>query len=273
MQDSMVKVATVPAFKDNYLWVIHNDTHAAVVDPGDATPIIDFLGAHQLQLAAILTTHHHADHVGGVEALLDFYQLAGDIPVYGPAHERIPARTVSLTENEVVAIKELGINFNVIDVPGHTAGHIAYYAKNEGWLFCGDTLFACGCGRLFEGTAEQMQSSLAKLKALPPATHVFCAHEYTMANIKFALAVEPDNLALQQRAKTDAAKREKNIPTVPFTIENEIATNPFMRWDSPAVVNVANMKARSRGGVSSKNLSNSTPVLVFAEIREWKNNF
>jgi hydroxyacylglutathione hydrolase len=267
----MNKVATVPAFKDNYLWVIHNDTHATVVDPGDATPIIDFLSRNNLQLAAILTTHHHADHVGGVEALLDFYHLHDKIPVYGPANERIPARTKALSEGD--SITELGTTFDIIDVPGHTAGHIAYHAKTENWLFCGDTLFACGCGRLFEGTAEQMQSSLAKLKALPPRTLAYCAHEYTMANIKFALAVEPDNLALQQRAKTDAAKREKNIPTVPFTIENEIATNPFLRWDSPAVINAANMKARSRGGVSSKIPLNGKPDIVFAKIREWKNNF
>jgi hydroxyacylglutathione hydrolase len=267
----MNKVAIVPAFKDNYLWVIHNDTDAVVVDPGDATPIIDFLSRHNLQLSAILTTHHHADHVGGVEALLDFYHLREKIPVYGPARERIPARTKALSEGD--SITELGIVLDIIDLPGHTAGHIAYHAKKENWLFCGDTLFACGCGRLFEGTAEQMQSSLAKLKALPPHTLAYCAHEYTMANIKFALAVEPDNLALQQRAKTDAAKRERNIPTVPFTIENEIATNPFLRWDSPAVIEAANTKARSRGGVSGKNLPNGAPVLVFGEIREWKNNF
>jgi hydroxyacylglutathione hydrolase len=267
----MNKVATIPAFRDNYLWVIHNDTHAAVIDPGDATPIIDFLTANNLQLAAILTTHHHADHVGGVEALLDFYNLRDKIAVYGPAHERIPARSIALAEGD--SITELGTTFNIIDVPGHTAGHIAYYAKKENWLFCGDTLFACGCGRLFEGTAAQMQSSLAKLKALPPQTLAYCAHEYTMANIKFALAVEPDNLALQKRAKTDAAKREKNMPTVPFTIENEIATNPFLRWDSPAVIGAANMKARARGGVSSKMPLNGTPDAVFAEIREWKNNF
>lgn len=267
----MNKVATVPAFKDNYLWVIHNDADAIVVDPGDATPIVDFLTANNLQLSAILTTHHHADHVGGVEALLDFYHLRDKISVYGPANEHIPARTQALIGGNSIA--ELGIVFDIIDVPGHTAGHIAYYVKNENWLFCGDTLFACGCGRLFEGTAAQMQSSLAKLKALPPHTLAYCAHEYTMANIKFALAVEPDNLALQQRAIIDAAKRGKNIPTVPFTIENEIATNPFLRWDSSAVMEAANMKTRSRGGVSGKNLSNGTPVLVFAEIREWKNNF
>lgn len=269
----MLQVANVPAFKDNYLWVIHNDKHAAVVDPGDATPIIDFLTARQLSLVAILTTHHHADHVGGVEALLDFYNLRGTIPVHGPAHEQIPARTHALSEGDRVLIDTLGLQLDAIDVPGHTAGHIAYFAKTEGWLFCGDTLFACGCGRLFEGTTEQMQSSLAKLKALPLATQVFCAHEYTLANIKFALAVEPHNLALQARAKTDAARREKNIPTVPFTIENEIATNPFFRWDSPAVIASANMKVQQGQGDAAQNASNGTPVKVFAAIREWKNSF
>ncbi len=267
----MLKVANVPAFMDNYLWVIHNDTQAAVVDPGDATPIINYLTANHLTLVAILTTHHHTDHVGGVDALLDFYNLRGTIPVYGPAHERIPARTQALHEGNIVS--ELGVSFDVIDVPGHTAGHIAYYAKSEGWLFCGDTLFACGCGRLFEGTAAQMQSSLAKLKALPPDTIVYCAHEYTMANIKFALAVEPENKALQARAKTDAARREKNIPTVPFTIENEIATNPFMRWDSPAVIESANVRLKHGSGSATINASNGTPALVFGAIREWKNTF
>jgi len=267
----MLNVANVPAFKDNYLWVIHNESHAAVVDPGDATPIINFLTANNLTLTAILTTHHHADHVGGVEPLLDFYNMRGTIPVYGPAQEHIPARTEALHEGSVVS--ELGLSLDVIDVPGHTAGHIAYYAKNEGWLFCGDTLFACGCGRLFEGTAAQMQSSLAKLKALPPSTIVYCAHEYTMANIKFALAVEPANRALQARAKTDAARREKNIPTVPFTIANEIATNPFLRWDSPVVIKAADMKLKDASGTTANNASRGKPELVFSALREWKNTF
>ena len=187
-------VHPVPAFSDNYLWVLHDDTHAVAIDPGDARPVIDYLAAQSLTLVAILCTHHHADHVGGVESLLDFLQLRGNIPVYGPANERIPARTHALREGDRVAIPELSAHFSVLDVPGHTAGHIAYHGHDL--LFCGDTLFACGCGRLFEGTAAQMTASLTKLKSLPPQTKVFCAHEYTMGNIKFAEAVEPGNADL-----------------------------------------------------------------------------
>jgi hydroxyacylglutathione hydrolase len=269
----MLNVAIVPAFDDNYLWVIHNETDAAVVDPGDAKPIIDYLAKHELKLSAILTTHHHADHVGGVAPLLEFLDLAGKIPVYGPAHEKIPARTVSLGEGDRVHIAALDLTLDVIDVPGHTAGHIAYYVPTHDWLFCGDTLFACGCGRLFEGTAAQMQTSLAKLRALPARTIVHCAHEYTMSNIRFAHAVEPDNAALAARAARDGARREKNIPTVPFTIADEIATNPFMRWDSPAVIAAAAAKPEYRSGVPGKSAANTAPDKVFGTIREWKNHF
>jgi hydroxyacylglutathione hydrolase len=267
----MLQVAIVPAFEDNYLWVIHNESHAAVVDPGDARPIIDFLVARGLTLTAILATHHHADHVGGVESILDFFSLRGRIPVYGPAQENIPARTVALREGDVVSLPELNLKLNVLDVPGHTAGHIAYHTEDHAWLFCGDTLFACGCGRLFEGTAKQMQHSLAKLRALPRHTTVYCAHEYTMSNIRFALAVEPDNAALHARHTRDAARREQNVPTVPFTIDDEIATNPFMRWDSPAVI--ASAKVHYPRGFSGENGSLSAPDLVFGAVREWKNHF
>ncbi len=256
----MLKVAIVPAFQDNYLWVIHNETDAAVVDPGDAAPIIAYLTKHKLNLLCVLTTHHHADHIGGVDALLDYYHGTGKIPVFGPARDNIPTRTHALGEGDLVSLGSLDLELHVLDVPGHTAGHIAYHAPANEWLFCGDTLFACGCGRLFEGTTEQMQASLAKLKALPGKTKVYCAHEYTMANIKFALAVEPDNAALKKRAAKDGARREKNTPTVPFTIADEIATNPFLRWDSPAVIAAAKTE-------------NPAPALVFGAIREWKNNF
>ncbi len=262
-----LSVATVPAFNDNYLWVVHDGQHAIVIDPGDATPIIDYLSENRLALSAILCTHHHADHVGGVEDLLDFYGLAGDIPVYGPGAERIPQRTEAPHEGEFLAFSQPAVMLKVIDVPGHTAGHIAYYCAEEGWLFCGDTLFACGCGRLFEGTAAQMQASLAKLKALPPATMVFCAHEYTLGNIRFAEAVEPDNAELQQRKARDAARREKKIATVPFTIADELATNPFLRWESPAVRAAAGRFLKQPIGPEA------APALVFGAIREWKNAF
>ena len=259
-----ISVFPVLAFQDNYLWVIHNGQHAAVVDPGDAAPVLEYLRSHALELTAIICTHHHADHVGGVEPLLDALQLRGKIPVYGPASERIPARTHALREADQIAVPFLGITFTVLDVPGHTAGHIAYFG--HGLLFCGDTLFACGCGRLFEGTAAQMTDSLSKLKRLPPETKVFCAHEYTMANIRFAEAVEPDNADLKLRKAYCAAKRHRNLPTVPSTIHLELATNPFLRWDQPAVQAAA---ARRNHGIDA----NATPALVFGAIREWKNNF
>ena len=258
-------VHPVPAFQDNYLWVIHNGRHAAVVDPGDATPVIEYLNATGLALAAIICTHHHADHVGGVEPLLDFLQLRGKIPVYGPANERIPARTKALREGDRIVVPVLDLTFDVLDVPGHTAGHIAYVG--HGLLFCGDTLFACGCGRLFEGTAEQMTDSLAKLKRLPPQTKVFCAHEYTMANIKFAEAVEPDNADLKLRKVFCAAKRHRHLPTVPSTIHLELATNPFLRWEQPAVQAAAAARLNRNIG------PNPAPALVFGAIREWKNRF
>ena len=258
----MFHVHPVAAFADNYLWVIHNNRHAVLVDPGDAQPILDYLAAKHLTLTAILCTHHHADHVGGVEAILDFLQVRGKIPVYGPASERIPARTHALGEGDRISLPELALSLDVLDVPGHTAGHIAYLGHDL--LFCGDTLFACGCGRLFEGTPQQMTDSLAKLKRLPGHTRVFCAHEYTMANIKFAEAVEPGNADLKLRKAFCAAKRHRNEPTVPSTIALELATNPFLRWDCAAVI----AAAEHRAGRALK-----TDNEIFATIREWKNNF
>lgn len=260
-----VIVHPVPAFADNYLWVIHNGHDAAVVDPGDATPVIEYLAANNLILRAILCTHHHADHVGGVDSLLGFLHLHGRIPVFGPASEKIPSRSVALCEGDHVSVPGVGLTFDVLDVPGHTAGHIAYFG--HGLLFCGDTLFACGCGRLFEGTPEQMTASLTKLKRLPPETKVFCAHEYTMANIKFAEAVEPDNGDLKLRKAFCAAKRHRNLPTVPSTIHLELATNPFLRWDQPAVQAAAAARLKRVIG------PDPSPALVFGAIREWKNHF
>ncbi len=256
------KVHPVPAFEDNYLWVLHNGVSAAVVDPGDATPVISFLAEHDLRLDAILCTHHHGDHVGGVEPLLDYLGRRGKIPVYGPAGETIPACTHALKEGDYIRLDSLGTEFSILDVPGHTAGHIAYHGG--GRLFCGDTLFACGCGRLFEGTAEQMQYSLAKLAALPGETRIYCAHEYTMANIAFAEAVEPDNGDLKLRKAYCAAKRHRDEPTLPSTIGLELATNPFLRWDAPAVQEAAMNRGVPKG---------SPPHAVFGAIREWKNNF
>ncbi|MBL8521011.1 MAG: hydroxyacylglutathione hydrolase [Betaproteobacteria bacterium] len=255
----MIGITPVPAFSDNYLWVLHDDHHAAVIDPGDHRPVADFLAAHGLQLAAILCTHHHADHVGGVEALLAF---AGPVPVFGPAAEAIPARTVAVREGDQVHIDALGLDFAVLEVPGHTAGHVAYWG--QGLLFCGDTLFACGCGRLFEGTAAQMTASLSKLRALPAATRFYCAHEYTLSNIRFALAVEPDNAALQARQVRESGRRARGLPTLPATLADERDTNPFLRWDQPAVIAAASRHA-------GRPLT--APHAVFGALRAWKDDF
>jgi hydroxyacylglutathione hydrolase len=254
----MLNVLTVPAFDDNYLWLIHDGVHAAVVDPGDAAPIMAALKAHNLSLAAILLTHHHGDHVGGVPTLLQHFK----IPVFGPRRESIAGVTHPLAEGDKVDIPELQLTLSVLDVPGHTSGHIAYVAAQQDWLFCGDTLFAGGCGRLFEGTPAQMLASLDKLAALPDTTEVYCAHEYTMSNLRFARAVEPENSALTARFDAEQAKRDQNIPTVPSTIGLEKSTNPFLRAREPAIADCL---------ISNGRIADSEPVAVFAALREWKN--
>lgn len=256
-------ILAIPAFKDNYLWLIHDGVHAAVVDPGDAAPVLAVLAAQGLTLTAILLTHHHADHIGGVPRLLAHAQ----VPVFGPATEDIAGVTVPLGEGAQVTVPGIDLTLTVLDVPGHTRGHIAYVTdgQEEPWLFCGDTLFAGGCGRLFEGTPAQMATSLAKLSALPGATKVYCAHEYTMANLGFAVAVEPDNQALQFRLVSEAGKRADGVPTIPSTIELEQATNPFLRPTAPGIVASLHAAGRARPG--------ATPVELFAALREWKNVF
>lgn len=255
-----LKVLAVPAFSDNYLWLIHDGIHAAVVDPGDATPILAALEAHRLSLVAILLTHHHADHVGGVPTLLQHF----DVPVFGPRTEAIAGVTQPLGEGDVVTIPDLMLALTVLEVPGHTRGHIAYVAEAQHWLFCGDTLFAGGCGRLFEGTPAQMVTSLAKLAALPDRTEVYCAHEYTLANLHFAQQVEPHNTDLTTRIVREQSKREHGQPTVPSTIELEKLTNPFLRYREPAIVDHL---------VAAGRLPQPSPIAAFAALREWKNNF
>lgn len=258
----MLAIYSVPAFQDNYLWVMARGRDAAVVDPGDAGPIEAFLDEHELTLRAILATHHHGDHVGGLAALASHWKC----PVFGPAGEDIAGLTQKLREGDRVVVPGLEVALDVLDVPGHTAGHIAYVHRDpaDPFVFCGDTLFAGGCGRLFEGTPAQMVDSLSKLAALPARTRVYCAHEYTLANLRFARAVEPDNDQLATRQSREAAKRERGEPTVPSTIGIELDTNPFLRWNTPAVVAAAERHA-------GRPLRD--PVAVFAEIREWKNKF
>ncbi|WP_290976214.1 hydroxyacylglutathione hydrolase [Herbaspirillum sp.] len=265
-RETSLAVLAVPAFNDNYLWLIHNGRYAAVVDPGDAGPILAALKANGLTLAAILLTHHHADHVGGVAELSERARSAEfpDIAVYGPARERakIAGITRPLAEGERISLPHLPLELQVLEVPGHTLGHIAYYAASEGLLFCGDTLFAGGCGRLFEGTPAQMVDSLAKLANLPGGTKVYCAHEYTMSNLKFAAAVDPGNVDLATRIKDEQAKRDRGVPTVPSTIALERRTNPFLRANQPAIVKSLQDAGR---------LKTFGEVESFAALREWKN--
>jgi hydroxyacylglutathione hydrolase len=254
----MFQVVPVKAFKDNYIWTLRDARHAAVVDPGDATPALDYLEREKLKLVAVLATHHHPDHVGGIEQILQRHK----VPVYGPKNEPIATLTRAVGGGDKVEIPELGAKFDVLDIPGHTRAHIAYYGG--GALFCGDTLFACGCGRVFEGTPEQMHASLSKLAALPDDTLVYCGHEYTLANIGFAKAVEPGNKALDAREERDRKLREAGKPTVPSRLGDEKATNPFLRTAEPAVIDSANKYMGARI---------SDPVRVFAAIRDWKNKF
>lgn len=250
----------IPAFADNYLWLIHDGVQAAVVDPGDAAPVLAALDAHKLSLAAILLTHHHADHVGGVASLLQRFR----VPVFGPAGEAIEGITIPLSEGDAATIPELELAMTVLDVPGHTRGHIAYVAPEQGWLFCGDTLFAGGCGRLFEGSPAQMADSLGKLAALPDATEVYCAHEYTLSNLRFAAEIEPENDALAARIQSEQAKRDQGRPTIPSTIGLEKSTNPFLRYREPAIADRL---------ISAGRLSAREPIAAFAALREWKNSY
>ncbi len=261
MSTDSVNVITVPAFSDNYLWLFHKagDTAAYVVDPGDAKPVIAALEQHQLQLAGILITHHHPDHTGGINALLDYRK----VPVYGPSGASVPQVDHPLQHGDDL-ILDNGLAFQIFEVPGHTLDHIAYFSPEAELLFCGDTLFAGGCGRLFEGTAQQMYHSLQSLAQLPGNTKVYCAHEYTLANLKFAQAVEADNADLQQRVEHDSETRARQQPTVPSTMALEKATNPFLRSHIPAVKTAAEAYC---GEVLER------PEDVLAAVRRWKDHF
>ena len=255
----MPVVLHVPAFEDNYIWLVRGRTdRVAIVDPGDAEPVLALLARERLTPAAVLCTHHHGDHVGGVEDLRARY----DIPVYGPRRERIAGLTHPVAEGDRVVLSDLDTTFDVLDIPGHTSGHIAYVGG--GLLFCGDTLFSAGCGRLFEGTAEQMHASLAKLAALPEATAVYCGHEYTEANLHFALAVEPDNDAARRYLREVETLRARGAVTLPSTLARERQINPFLRSHMPSV----RAAAEARAGQTL-----ASDAAVFAVVRRWKDTF
>lgn len=258
----MFDVIRIPAFKDNYIWLLRKGVSAVVVDPGDARPVLEVLEREGLTLSAILITHHHADHQGGVAQLLERHA----VPVFGPASESITALTRPLLGGERIRLDSLGVEFEVLAVPGHTLGHLAYYGN--GCLFCGDTLFAGGCGRLFEGTPAQMYDSLTRLAAFPEQTAVYCAHEYTEANLRFALAVEPGNRQLRDRVDEVAVARAKGSATVPSTVALEKSTNPFLRCTEDEVVATARARAALAGNVPINDA-----LAVFSVLREWKNSF
>ncbi|MCK9506048.1 MAG: hydroxyacylglutathione hydrolase [Porticoccaceae bacterium] len=256
-------IKPIKAFSDNYLWLGSDSrsNKAFVVDPGDAAPVQAFLDKHALSLSAILITHHHPDHTGGVDALKSRYQC----PVYGPDSPNIPQVDNKLREGDRFSL--WGHSVDVIEVPGHTLDHIAYFielAPHCPALFCGDTLFAGGCGRLFEGTPQQMLNSLNKIAQLPENTLIYCAHEYTLANLNFAIAVEPHNIQLANRIKDAKSLREQNLPTVPSRLAEELATNPFMRSGCASVREVAATRLARTPQDDAE---------IFAAIRQWKDNF
>jgi hydroxyacylglutathione hydrolase len=258
-----LSLVALPAFDDNYIWMLHDGQRALVVDPGDSEVVLAALKRLSLRLETILVTHHHVDHTGGVDVLRNTTGAA----VFGPLTETMPEPIRRLTGGDKV--QAMGLTFNVMDVPGHTSGHIAYYcdsASNLGGaplLFCGDTLFSGGCGRLFEGTPAQMLTSLTALAALPSHTRVCCTHEYTLSNLKFARAVEPNNAELIQYQQQCMVLREANLPTLPSTIARELQINPFLRSDQAEVVHAAQQLDPTA----------TDAVAVFAAIRQWKNNF
>jgi len=264
---SSISITPIKAFSDNYIWAINNNNMTTLVDPGDANVCIEFLEKNELSLNTILITHHHSDHTGGITKLVDYcQQKQWPLSVYGPANENIPHCDVKLIENDAVILDEFGIDFCIIDLPGHTAGHIAYFTKSHSIpiLLCGDTLFSGGCGRLFEGSPNQMLNSLTKLADLPENTQVYCTHEYTQANLAFALTVEPNNQELINYNNKVSELRSKDHPTIPSSIQLEKQINPFLRCHKQSIQSSAKQFETD---------TNATPLDTFTTIRRWKDQF
>lgn len=253
-----LEIFPLPAFEDNYIWCLRRAGIVAVVDPGDARPALQYLDQSGDRLCAILVTHHHHDHIDGIAELT----ARQAVPVYAPGAEAIAGTTRAVAGGDRIALPDLGIEFDVLDLAGHTRGHVGYY--RPGTLFCGDTLFGCGCGRLFEGTAAQLHAALQRLGVLPGLTLAYCAHEYTASGIRFASAVEPGNTAVAVRGGEVARRRAAGLPTVPFSIADELATNPFLRCREPEVVATV---GRRLGHAPADQLE------VFAALRTWRDRF
>jgi hydroxyacylglutathione hydrolase len=254
----MFEVIPIPAFRDNYIWLLHHDGRAVVVDPGDAPPVLTVLYAKQLRLDAILITHHHADHIGGVAELLKTFQAK----IYAPRKENYTFPHQAVGEGDHVRLEKLDLDLRVLETPGHTLGHVVYYGANS--LFCGDTLFSCGCGRLFEGSCQQLYQSLQRLAALPPETLVYCTHEYTRHNIRFARTLDPDSVELASRASDVEQLLSQGQPSLPSTIGIELATNPFLRCHTATIRNAA---------MKQTEITDADPESVFCSVRQLRNLF
>ncbi len=254
MSIETLSIVPIPAFEDNYIWLLHNRYDAVVIDPGDAQPVIDMLEKHSLKLRAILITHHHSDHIGGVETLIEQFSPQ----VYAPQYEQYPFQHISLSAGDQITLAPLKLSFEVLWLPGHTLGHIAYV--NADYLFCGDVLFGAGCGRLFEGTPEQMLQSLKQLKTLSAGINVYCTHEYTAHNINFALTLEPDNLDLQQRKADVEHLRQQMLPSLPSTVDLELRTNPFLRCTQTSII-------------ENSHADKEDELSVFSKIRALRNHY
>ena len=257
----MFNITAIPAFEDNYIWAIHNSHQAFVVDPGDAAPVLAFLDAHHLTLTGILCTHRHHDHIGGIAQLRAVY----NVPVYGRRHENNPHISHDLKEGEQLRLDAFDLTFNIMDIPGHLDDHIAFYADSTTpqILFCGDVLFGAGCGRSFEGSVAQLHHSLQRLADLPRTTLAYCAHEYTASNLRFAAVCEPGNPDVQQRIQSTAQLRAANLASVPFTLAEELATNPFMRCTEPEIIHT----------LQQRGLADTSELAVFTALRKWRDNF